>query len=245
MIRLPKLDITRDELAEAKLVVKAQAWQEAEERQRLEGLHASDLVDPRLAYWQWADPKETPERTIWFFLVGKVLHHFVLHMDQPIGGMVADEGTKEALGILYSPDKNVDGRPTELKTSRAQTEPDLDSFQDDQSHYFEQLVTYLVLENTMIGYLWIFFISLREREGYGRTNPAMRCYKVSLTEEQFYQIEAEVLAARDRLLWAKEHRNPSRLEYCRSWKCGDGRCSYWEVCRPIGRYGLQRKEWQI
>ena len=170
----------------------------------------------------------------------------MLEVTQPGRAPTAsDSGTRNQLDILYSPDDfEKSGYPIELKTSRSLVEPHPDRFQDEQSHYFEQLCTYMVLENVLQGYLWIFYINLKDQTG--RTFPTPRCYKVTLMEDQFYALEQEILQTRDRLIEAKETMNPRILPLCRPWKCGTS-CAYWaDRCRPEGRWPeTTKKRWTM
>lgn len=238
MIRLPQLDITRDELEEVKLYQEIRTWLEKSDTKRSDEIHATDLIDPRIAYWRRKAPKELSERQVWFFSVGKILHNLILILDET----KTDEGTFEELGILYSPDKLQDGHPVELKTHRGQTEPALSNIQKEFSHYFEQLLIYCVLTNSLIGFLWVLFINLKDRTN--RTAPEIRCYRVVLTEGQFYQVESEVTRMRDLLTDTLTTNNYRQLPLCRSWKCGTA-CGWWHQCQPELRYpNTDRRSWE-
>ena len=237
VIQLPSLQIERSDHREIEVFSKIKERLELENLVRPRGVHVSDLLDPRLSYWQETSPKEITERTAWFFAIGKVLHMLVVGLYDVTG---TDSGTKEELGILYSPDLVIDNRPIELKTSRAQKEPPATRLQSELSHYLEQLCCYLVLSNSLSGELWILYISLKDVTN--RTFPEIRCYNVALTEEQFFEIEKQIVEAKRGLLEAKTTGEPSKLPLCRAWKCGDV-CPHWIQCRPPGRYGLQRKNW--
>ena len=241
MLPLPDLDILRDEYQEARLLTWARAWLEKEEL--APGIHASDLLDRRLAYWRKVEPKEPTERQVWLWLTGRVLHHFVI--DSVSSGHrpeQADEGTHAALGILYSPDTFVDGRPVELKTNRAFREPEPHKLREEYGHYLEQLCTYMVLENVLEGCLWVFHINLQEEETR-RTFPEPRCYRVTVTDEQFYAFEHTLAEARDQLAHALEAKDPSALPLCRAWLCGTN-CAWWTSCQPPGRWpNPNRRQW--
>lgn len=241
MIVLPTLSIVRDELSEVRLVEDARKWMEAQDAKREPGIHASDLLNPRLAYWQRLYPEPLTERKIWLFLVGRVLHSFVLQGSEKGGDIEnADDGTLNELGILFSPDKREDGFPVELKTSRAQYEPRQERLQEEFHHYFEQLCVYLVLMNCLKGSLWVLFLNLKDAKN--RTFPGVRCYTVTLTDDQFAELEAQIVTIKDQLLYAEHHRNPRLLPLCRTWMCGE-ECTYWERCQPEGRFGRQRRQW--
>src|SRR5574341_374313 len=77
MLKLPNsLNIRRAYGAEDKLLEYTKKWLEQEERDPR--IHVSDLLNPRMAYWKRKAPKELSDRLAVMFLVGKVLHAFVL-----------------------------------------------------------------------------------------------------------------------------------------------------------------------
>jgi len=243
MIQLPAdLSIERNDLEEVRFLGQARTWLASQDKARLPGIHASDLLDPLKAYWQWADPKPHTDRQVFFFLIGKVLHHFVLASADPDTAKEASgSGPKEALGIIFEPDLDREGYPTELKTNRSQREPN--DLQKEYHHYLEQLSIYMVLKNVLSGALWILYINLKAPDN--RTYPELRCYRVQMTEEQFYELEQEILKTRDLLAEAKETRNPSELPLCREWLCGDN-CAWFQTCKPSGRWpDTRRSKWTM
>lgn len=241
MLWLPNITIERNEMAEVKLTQRVKAYLEKEDESRTPGIHASDLLDPRKAYWSWAVPQELTERQTWMFMIGKVLHSLVLVscLDGELG--TTDAGTRQELGVSFSPDRVTYGSPVELKTNRTPVEPSPDKLLENFHHYFEQLCVYMVFMDSRHGELWVLFLNLRDASN--RTFPEPRCYHVSITDEQHGQIKERVLQTRDHLTEAKATRNPSTLPLCRAWLCGDGTCPWWNNCKPEGRYGRTRREW--
>ena len=244
MILLPKLKIERDELTEVQVIGKMRAWLQQQDQNRTAEIHASDLLDPRRAYWQWASPKELQEKEVGLFVIGKVLHSFILGSVNPEHDeFSSDSGTKHALGIAYSQDWTRDGHPIELKSSRAAYETHPYRLQEDLYIYWEQTCIYAALEGCEQAELWILYMSLKDKTG--KTTPAMRCYRVELTSKQLADLKQQVLEIRDALLEARETRNPRDLELCRGWKCGDA-CAWWNQCQPPGRYPtLDKRKWTM
>jgi len=243
LIKLPPLNIERDEWQEVRLLEEARKYIEDDNKKRVSGIHASDLLDPRLSYFQTISPQPSSERQIYFYLIGKILHHFVLEVINPeIEKTATDHGTKKELGILYSPDEiDKAGYPVELKTNRANFEPTLDNFQSEYSHYLEQLAVYMICENVMTGFLWLLYLNLKDESR--RTFPAFRCYKVEMTAEQFKEVEQNIIANRDQLKKAIEERNHRLLPLCRQWKCGTS-CIRWSDCQPEHRWpATNKKSW--
>lgn len=242
MIQLPPLTISRDEQQEVRLFLDLRRWLAETDKGRARGLHASELLDPLMSYWKWKDPKEITERQVYFFTIGKILHMLILSASTGQALEKSDEGTKHELGIYYSPDHSADGHPIELKTHRGNYEPKPERIQEEFHHYLEQLSIYMVLENHLVGELWVLFINLKDESN--RTFPEPRCYRVSMTEEQFYAIEQEVLHTRDVLIRAKETDIPTELPLCRVWLCGSA-CPYFlHACMPPGRYpSTDKRRW--
>ncbi len=217
---------------------KARAWIEGAER--TPGLHASDFLDPLTSYWQRKKPQPLSDKLVNIFLVGKVLHAFVLGaVDGHVDLDTTDDGSShsDSLGIDYSPDAVIDGIVRELKTSRAMYEPrDI----EDLALYLEQLLVYMVATNTLISQLWILYLNLKVD---GRTSPGFRCYDFSISSEDLGATKTFLLDRKAALEGALERDDPSGLPLCRRFKCGEGNCPWWEDCRPDGRYGLPNKRW--
>ena len=245
MLSLPKLDIQRSEPREVEIFLKMREWLERGNESRAEGIHASDLLDVRLAYFNKLFPQPLSEKLTYFFAIGKVLHALLLQAwDTAHDEFATDGGTSEVEQILYSPDwRRDDGCPIELKSNRAMREPAQDKLQEEISSYIEQLVTYAVLDGKRQGELWILYLNMLDKSN--RTFPTIRCYTITLTEQHYHMIRKEVLACRDKLVWALEHQDPSDLQICRRWKCGKDTCAHWNVCRPPGRFGLLKRDWKV
>lgn len=242
MIELPPLLIERDEVSEVRLGQAAREQLARDDVHRGVGIHASDLLDSRKACWDFLSPKELTDRQVFLFVIGKVLHHLVLHSLTGTEG--TDSGTQEEMGILFSPDHVDGGFPRELKTNRSANEPGPDQVQEEYGHYLEQLAIYMVLMNVCRGQLWVLHINLRDASG--RTFPEPRCYNVEMTPEQFTLIEAQVIETRDALMQARTERTPNLLPVCRQWKCGPKACGHWEQCRPQGRYPqTDKRRWSV
>ena len=234
MIQLPPLSISRNELAEVRLVTAAREWLEKEDTKRAKGIHASGLLDPRLEYWQEILPRPLTERQTMLFLCGRILHHFVITSVEPnTHPEQSDSGSHEELGILFSPDLIKDTHPIELKTNRSFYPPREEKLQDELSFYLEQLCIYLILTNTLTGELWVLYTNLRDEAN--RTWPEIRCFSVELTQVQFEALEQQIVATRDLLLKAKAEKDHRGLELCRKWRCGD-QCAWWRECSPEGRW---------
>lgn len=228
--------VDRREEDEAYLLSQSREWLTREER--APGIHASDLLDPRQAYWQRVSPKPIADRLVPTFLIGKVLHAIILHA---VAGtnltLTTDEGSRvsESLGIVYSPDL-LRGAPIEIKTSRSFYEPK--SLADLQL-YCEQLLIYMAAVGSTTGHLWILYLNLKDEQG--RTAPAFRAYDVTVSRAELEQYGKLCRQIGESITAAVEAKTPRALPLCREWKCSEKMCEWWHECQPEGRYEQTRR----
>lgn len=231
------LQIVRDKKQERLLLRKSRQW--LMKRDRAPGVHASDLLDPRQAYWRTVVPKPMTDRDVPVFLIGHVLHAILEHaVEERELTLQSDTGQRESqsLGIIYSPDL-FRGEPIEIKTSRSFFEP---SSLDDVAMYCEQLLIYMAAEQVTTGHLWILYLNLRD--AMNRTAPAFRTYTITVSQQDLVAYTRHCRAIRDSLQDAIDRRDPSALPLCREWKCSVRMCAWWEECQPPGRYQEKRDE---
>lgn len=195
-------------------------------RQSLElsrdGIHVTDLVWPRKAYWQRVLPKPLTEDEIGFFVAGRA-HHGVI--ESLMGG--ERERSRQVEGIYFTPDATLDGFPVEIKTSRARFEPAPSKRGKEYDHYLQQLTAYMALEGKSQGLLVVFYLGLST--SYGSV-PRFRAFKVSMTTEELVRRRKELTARRKALEKAIRLRKPELVPLCPAWACP--RCKYLDVCRP-------------
>lgn len=238
-ITLPaSLALKRNTAAERKLTDAARGW--VDKDARAEGIHASDLLDIRQAYWRHTDPRPTGDRLVPVFLVGKVLHSFVLGaMEGVVDLDKSDEGSawSEELGIHYSLDWDKSDI-AEFKTSRAFKDPET---VEDLGIYIEQTLIYMAAKGRTTAQLWVLLLNLRDEQR--RTAPAFRAYTISISPDDLLSLKttiSEQVTLLNSVLASKEYRT---LPLCRTFKCGEGNCDWWSNCQPAGRYGLEKREW--
>lgn len=239
MLILPDgLDVTRSEKKEAWLTNKCRAWLAKDERKS--GLHASDLLDIRQAYFKRKYPEPLPDRLVTVFLLGKLAHAAVLSAVDEVPGIdfASDGGSiwSEELGVWYSPDKIIDGVPCELKTSRSFYEA---KAVKDLANYAEQLMIYMAAMGSTVGEVWVLYMNLKDDTG--ATSPAWRVFPVKVTKEELDAYKRQLVEARRSLEQALETDEFQELPLCRTWKCGEKHCEYWKQCKPEGRYPLKTK----
>lgn len=242
MLKLPdSLDVQRSPKSEAALLERGRKWLQQDERKK--GLHASDLMDPRQAYFKHTDPRPIQDRLVNIFLVGKIGHVIVLSSVDGTDGLnlKSDEGSEwsDELEIWFSADKTLAGIPRELKTTRsyydAKTVHDL-------ALYLEQLLIYMVARKSRKGQLWVLYLNLKDAEG--KTAPQWRAYTVTVSEADLAAYRDQLIQTKNALLRAIEGQDPSELPLCRPFKCGEDNCEYWKQCRPPGRYGKPKSKWK-
>ena len=236
MIPIPEsVTVARNRASEKMLLEKARAWVTKDERSP--GWHASGMLDPRQAFWSQVDPKELNDKLTVMFLVGKVLHAFVLGaVDGPDSVDInrTDDGssTSTELGISYSPDKVLNGVVRELKTSRSYYEP---TDVKDLDIYIEQLLVYMAATRTHESELWVLYLNLKDASG--KTIPQFLSFTVKVSELDLERVIAHIRTVRDDLDVAVASQDWRRLELCRPWKCGASNCEWYSKCQPEGRYG--------
>lgn len=233
MIPIPdSVTISRKSAREAELYDLTRTWLEKEERSP--GIHASSLLDPMMAYWQHKNPLPLPNRLVTMFMVGKVLHAFILGAHAGSVDINSSDGgsADSGLGYVYSPDLVHEGMVREVKTSRSFYEPkDL----EDVGMYVEQLLTYMVPTNTLESELWVLYLNLKDETG--RTSPAFRCYSVRISQADLDKVREQLVGTTALIERAIATDDPSGLPLCREWKCGARNCEYYDECQPEGRYG--------
>lgn len=240
MITLPQsLNIVRSKAGEEFLNKKSRQWIEAQggDRSKEELLHASDCLDPRLAYFSRKFPKPIPDRLVPIFLIGRVLHAFVICAveGKPFDSQ-ADGGSmvSKSLGITFSPDMFFNKRVREIKTSRSFYEP---SKPEDLDLYCEQLLIYFAGTGTTEGDLWVLYMNIKG-------GPAYRVYRVSISKPDLKKVQAQIADITKRFKYAWKTGKYRTLPLCRKFKCGPKDCTYFDKqCKPEGRYQVPKTRW--
>ena len=244
MLKLPQsLTVDRNTKAEENLIKKSRLWLEKDSKDR-KGIHASDLLDPRKAYYDKVNPQTLSNRMVGLFFVGKVLHAFFLSALTGEDGVnwKSDGGSTvdKELGFSYSPDWCKDGIPGELKTSRGKYEQS----KSDLGLYLEQLLIYMVGKKSEDGRLVVLMLSLPAPRGEGwGTYPQYRAYNVHITKADLAKYRTQLVATRKLLVQAlktNKRSDISKLPVCREFKCGRSQCPHYNTCKPEGRFGTRR-----
>ena len=242
MLILPKsVHVEREEGAEDKLVEKTRTWLEKDSNRKDDEIHASDLLDPRKAYWDRKNKTRLSNRAVGLFFTGKVLHAFFL---SALGGETgtnwkSDTGSKyhKDLQIYWSNDWEKGIIPYEFKTSRGKYEQK----PSDLGGYLEQLLIYMVAKNSTTGRLIVLMLNLPAPRGEGwGTYPQYRAYTVTVSKADLAKYRKQIIKTRKELVDAIKRKKPDNLPLCREFKCGASQCPHYKKCKPPGRYGTRR-----
>ena len=241
----PSVVATRQPNTEKKLTKQAREWLEGDERSP--GIHASDLLDIRKAYWRHTDPQEIPDHSVFTFLVGKVLHAFTLSAidERPLDWKSGEESRhSKLLDIEYSPDKlTKKGIPRELKTTRSFFAPkEEDGLVNiaDVEIYIEQCLIYMCAEDKTEGLLDILYLNLKDKAG--RTSPQMRSYKITISKDDLEKMQAYLVRKKARLEAAIKTGEFRELPLCREWLCQRKYCEWYDKCEPEGRWKPEKEK---
>ena len=245
MLPLPnKLQIERDHEEELSLLKKARVYLESRDR---EGIHATDLLDPRLSFFKKTTGAPIPDRLLNVFLIGQVLHAIVQVVDAGSKDYTnpPEVGTKFFEDLAYTPDiMNLSGEPNELKTTRSFYLPKSPYLPDESTYhmYLEQLLVYMAAEDKISGRLTVLMLNHKED---GKTAPQIFVWKITTTPQALEALREVIRKAKAALAKAVETKDHTPLPLCRTWKCLD--CEFFqELCKPPGRFEFGQnkpKDW--
>jgi CRISPR/Cas system-associated exonuclease Cas4 (RecB family) len=225
------MEVKRNNLAESDRLAQARAYLNSADR--AEGIHVSDLLSPRKAYWGRILPREPTDRETMLYFVGKVQHAMILS-DGDLDVERSDAGTRSHLefGVVYSPDQIGSlGQPIELKTSRAMYPPREDGegwVRDlgELKEYLRQLAIYCVLEGQDWGQLVVLYLSRKLPDG--RSEPTYRVYDVQLNETDKERTREYITRTKADIETAVSTRMEQLTKPCEPWKCFS--CRWADVC---------------
>lgn len=239
MLKLPSsLEVERDFKYEKKLLEKTRAWLVNDSKER-KGIHASDLLDPRKAYYDKLYPSPLSDRMVGTFFVGKTLHAFFLSAlkDRKGTDWSTDSGSNEdkELGITWSADDKEDGIPHEFKTSRSKYEQK----RRDLDNYLEQELIYMAAMKSLKGRISTLMYNLPAPKGQGwGSYPQYRSYKITCSKEDLKKYRLQIKKVAQQLRDCLKKKSPKGLPLCREFKCFG--CPHFQRCKPEGRYGTKR-----
>jgi len=202
------MELIRDESIEK--------WLFSEMRQEIgkearEGIHLTDLLTPKKAYWQKIQPEYASDDELLYFLTGRGHESAMLAVSGYQHGDV-----KERDGITYTPDIFFNF-PVEVKTRRAFLAKDGEETEK-YAWYIKQLSGYMSLEDIQQGWLIVWCLSEKQDDGWS-TKPAVRVYRLTMTQEELNEKKVELRAILALLRASLELKDPSKLPDCPEWMC--------------------------
>lgn len=203
------MNITRD--------TEIEQWAEKEVsnnwgKEAREGIHLTDLLAPRKAYWQKVKPMNPTKEEILYWTSGNAIEERFL---RAIGYTKA--GVKEWEGILYTPDIFFNF-PAEAKSRRRAMAKEGEEAKV-YDYYIAQLLGYCAMENKQQGWLLVF--SMLERQDDGTTKPEWGFYRVEFTQDELDKEKERLLVIKAKLELVLQGFNTTYvLPLCPAWMCG-------------------------
>lgn len=226
------MHIQRDIEKERWVYDRVKAWLNRHPRN---GIHASDLLYPRKAYFQRKDPQPTTDTQAGYYIAGHG-HHYIIEAiidDTKSKHGHSDSGTREWEGVFFSPDIRLNLAIGEIKTSRAKYGPKDDAdeawLKKEYKLYLKQLYIYQAIEDVEEGYLIVFYLNLKQPK-INKTVPTIRVFKTVVSAEERVMIREKVKAAKAKLETALVSNDHRQLELCPSFMCFD--CPWAKACDP-------------
>jgi len=176
-----------------------------------EGIHLSDLLAPRRAYWQKIKPMKPTLKEISYWTSGSAIEDkFLRAIGYEHGEM------KEWEGIKYTPDTFFNF-PAEIKSRRRALAKEGEEAQM-YDHYLKQLIGYCAVENKQKG--WLIVLSLAEKQDNNKTMPEWRYYDVMFMENELKEERGRLIQTKEMLGEALRIKQFDSLPLCASWICG-------------------------
>ncbi len=176
------------------------------------GIHASDLLSPRKAYFQKVSPLPPTMKEIMYFLSGLAIE---TGLSELLG--VGHAPSKDFNGILYTPDFYIDGI-TELKSRRAYL-PEEGKEESVYGHYISQIVKYVAYEGQDKGNLIVMALNEKVDDGK-KTEPQLVAYRLEFEQDELDEARESSIRMRDLLLEAIDTKDHTILPQCPAWMCG-------------------------
>lgn len=210
------------------------------------GTHVSDLMAPLLSYWKQKTPLPLSEDEVLYFLGGIAHHTMLVAAMTGISGSEEKSFIDEATGITYSPD--LAALKGEFKTTRAETIPrNEEEAKRKFGEYIRQCRAYATLLDTTTYTLIVFYFAVADTQHatdhYTPKKPHLRAYTLTFSRAELDRERVRLSALSTQLRQAIVTDDPSELPLCQSWRCYTteggvkvGKCPYWDMCKPRGRY---------
>lgn len=176
------------------------------------GIHLSDLLAPRKAFWQKTKPLPPTDDEIMYWTTGKG-HEDAFHLVSDI-----EHGTEQEWnGIKYTPDF-FHNFPAEMKTRRRNIAKGGNEAED-YDYYLKQLRGYCAVTGKTQGWLHIWCLVSKDGET-GATKPELASYRVGFTEDELSNERFKLDSMKCDLLVAIGTKEHTLLPQCPEWMCG-------------------------
>ena len=177
-----------------------------------DGIHISDLLSPKQAYWRKVKPLKALKHEIMYWLSGHAHESMFLHVSDLKHGE-----PKQWNDIWYTPDVFYNF-PVELKTSRRGFVVKEGKEAESYEHYLKQLRYYCAAEDIPQGWLIVWYLVMMD-ENRRQTKPDYFSYRVEFTPEELQTTRDGMLVSRDMLQYAINTNDISQLPDCEEWMC--------------------------
>ena len=218
--------------------------------EKREGIHASDLLGLRRAYWSRVNPLPTTPEELGYFVLGRGHHYVMVYALSGVPDSQEESKFSKELGINYSPD--LLALHGEVKTSRLLMAPkDKEQALKWFDGYIPQVMTYAIAEGVSKWWLYMCFFNPTDLKTQKKLPPFFLVYGFEFTKQELRAHKEWVISRRLILEGAIAKRDHSQLDNCPEFYCvkmeGQGRgkpkrmvakCKYFELCKPKERYDL-------
>lgn len=221
------------------------------------GIHVSDLLLPRKAYWGRVMPRTISDAEALYFMAGRAHEETVVAL-AGLGryrksrgewsGTVEDR-YQSGDGIKYEVDVVVptgnEWTPIEFKTNRRPTIIAPEAVEEQYSYYLRQLGSYVAITGSNHGYLAVLHLMARnlslegaaeEHEWLKQSKPMLLVYQIDWADDELDAIKAEMQEGRRLLELAWAIQDHTILKECEAWMCGKVQTKASDpVCPNCGR----------
>lgn len=187
------------------------------------GIHLSDLLSPKQAYWNKTKPIPPSKKEIIYWLSGKAHESIFMNVSN-----FEKVKAKQWNDIWYTPDatlnvilnnlESYNDLLIEMKTSRRGFLVKDGEEAERYKHYLKQLGFYCAIENRTESGLFVWYLTMMD-ENRKNTDPDYFFYSVTFTESELNDMRNEILALRTVLIKALDTQDISNLPDCEEWMC--------------------------
>lgn len=139
------------------------------------GIHVSDLVTPRKAFWRRVLPKDPSDREVLYFMAGRAHeevfvalarlgHHRKVRgewLGMPDDPYAEGDGVRYEIDVVVPASGGDEEIPTEFKTNRLATVVPPEQVVERYGNYLEQLGRYAAIRNKKVTYLAVLHLMAR------------------------------------------------------------------------------------